>query len=128
MFEYKRPDWTYHAKGLWCSSQDFELPFITMIGSPNFGNFVKFKFICFYQFLPFVIKKKKIPGERSVKHDLECQFLAGTLNENLQYELSLERKNLYNYCHLFTEDTWLQSDRKIPYWVKAVVYMFRSYL
>lgn len=38
MFEYKRPEWTYHAKGLWLSTIQQELPFLTMIGSPNFGE------------------------------------------------------------------------------------------
>lgn len=37
MFEYNRPQWTYHAKGLWLYEDEKEYPVLTCIGSPNFG-------------------------------------------------------------------------------------------
>ncbi|KAK6626002.1 hypothetical protein RUM43_006306 [Polyplax serrata] len=103
IFEYKRPNWTYHAKGLWVNTEEIELPFITMVGSPNFG-------------------------ERSVNHDLECQFLLATADEKLQCDLYEERKLLYSKSHTFSEKVWNNPDRKIPAWVKVVVLFFRSYL
>lgn len=60
--EYKRPGWTYHAKGLWISLTDRALPSVTMIGSPNFG-------------------------QRSSERDLEAQALVITKNENLRQAL-----------------------------------------
>jgi len=42
MFEYYRPQWTYHAKGLWLYEEGDTYPILTCIGSPNFGlNFSK---------------------------------------------------------------------------------------
>lgn len=38
MFEYQRPGWTYHAKGLWVIPENSHLPCLTLIGSPNFGS------------------------------------------------------------------------------------------
>ena len=49
MYEYDRPDWSIHAKGIWLYNQKGHdsninrventenLPFLTMIGSPNYG-------------------------------------------------------------------------------------------
>jgi CDP-diacylglycerol--glycerol-3-phosphate 3-phosphatidyltransferase len=37
MFEYYRPKWTYHAKGLWLCEEDDTYPTLTYIGSSNFG-------------------------------------------------------------------------------------------
>lgn len=36
-YEFVRPGWTYHAKGLWYSMPGQQKPFFTLIGSPNFG-------------------------------------------------------------------------------------------
>ena len=35
MFEYRRPGWTFHGKGLWYCEAG--APLLTMVGSPNFG-------------------------------------------------------------------------------------------
>ncbi|KAL0272815.1 UNVERIFIED_CONTAM: hypothetical protein PYX00_005647 [Menopon gallinae] len=103
MYEYVRPGWTYHAKGLWLSTVENDLPFLTMIGSPNFG-------------------------ERSVKRDLECQFLIATDNKDLQRELWREKELLFGNCIEFTERTPTEADRVPPLWVKAVVLLFRTFL
>jgi CDP-diacylglycerol--glycerol-3-phosphate 3-phosphatidyltransferase len=60
--EYKRPGWTYHAKGLWIRKSKEKLPFFTMIGSPNFG-------------------------QRSSERDLEAQAVVVTENEQLRLKL-----------------------------------------
>lgn len=59
--EYKRPGWTYHAKGLWVKFND-GLPYLTMIGSPNFG-------------------------QRSSERDLEAQAVVMTENIELRNAL-----------------------------------------
>lgn len=37
-FEYERPDWTFHGKGLWYYLVEDEHPSVTLIGSSNYGN------------------------------------------------------------------------------------------
>ena len=37
LFEYLRPDWTFHAKGLWYYLPQSSYPIATMVGSPNYG-------------------------------------------------------------------------------------------
>lgn len=64
--EYKRPGWTYHAKGLWVKFND-GLPYITMIGSPNFG-------------------------QRSSERDLEAQAMVITENKDLRNALHKVKK------------------------------------
>lgn len=78
--EYKRPGWTYHAKGLWIKFKEQNLPYVTMIGSPNFG-------------------------QRSSERDLEAQAVVLTENKELRtalYKVCIrimmsENNHLYNY-------------------------------
>lgn len=70
--EYKRSGWTYHAKGLWIRWKDDKLPFLTMIGSPNFG-------------------------QRSSERDLEAQAIVITENEELRSAL----KKVCTFAALF---------------------------
>merc|ERR1719415_368739 len=38
MFEYQRPNWTFHGKGMWYyPTSILHYPIATLIGSPNFG-------------------------------------------------------------------------------------------
>lgn len=68
--EYLKKGWTYHAKGLWYYSPGSQLPCLTLIGSPNFG-------------------------ERSVKRDLETQLAIVTDNEELKKKMHMECNELY---------------------------------
>ncbi|CAG9834690.1 unnamed protein product [Diabrotica balteata] len=70
LYEYLREDWTYHAKGLWYYPPDKNVPTMTLIGSPNFG-------------------------ERSVKRDLETQVAIVTENPELSKNLDNECRRLY---------------------------------
>lgn len=72
--EYKRPGWTYHAKGLWVKFLNDDLPYLTMIGSPNFG-------------------------QRSSERDLEAQAMVITNNIELRKALHKVKKEdkLTNY-------------------------------
>ncbi|XP_077407775.1 CDP-diacylglycerol--glycerol-3-phosphate 3-phosphatidyltransferase, mitochondrial isoform X3 [Vanacampus margaritifer] len=62
LHEYHRPEWTFHAKGLWYYLHGQDRPCLTLIGSPNFGY-------------------------RSVHRDLEAQIAIVTENEQLQDQL-----------------------------------------
>lgn len=37
MWEYFRPNWTFHVKGLWFFPSHKSAPIMTLIGSSNFG-------------------------------------------------------------------------------------------
>lgn len=39
MYEYIRPGWTYHAKGLWYYPPGEDTAVLTLVGSSNFGEF-----------------------------------------------------------------------------------------
>ncbi|XP_064089434.1 CDP-diacylglycerol--glycerol-3-phosphate 3-phosphatidyltransferase, mitochondrial-like isoform X2 [Macrobrachium nipponense] len=92
LFEYQRPKWTFHGKGLWYYKPDQSLPFLTMIGSPNFGR-------------------------RSVNRDLESQLVIMTSNHPLQTALHGEQHHLYSSANLVTRQTFTQADRLVPYWI-----------
>ncbi|XP_042214342.1 CDP-diacylglycerol--glycerol-3-phosphate 3-phosphatidyltransferase, mitochondrial-like isoform X1 [Homarus americanus] len=96
MFEYQRPRWTFHAKGLWYYQPGHSLPSLTMIGSPNFGW-------------------------RSVNRDLETQVIVATRNTDLQVELHHEQERLYTSSTEVTGQTFTERERLVPYWVRLVM-------
>ncbi|XP_076764938.1 CDP-diacylglycerol--glycerol-3-phosphate 3-phosphatidyltransferase, mitochondrial-like isoform X1 [Xylocopa sonorina] len=102
LWEFIRPGWTYHAKGLWYSLPDQEKPCLTLIGSPNFGY-------------------------RSVKKDLETQIAIMTRNIQLQNELQKEYERLFSCAKRVTKKTFSEQDRIPPAWVCAIVVLFRYY-
>ncbi|KAK4874833.1 hypothetical protein RN001_014193 [Aquatica leii] len=71
--EYLREGWTYHGKGLWYYPPENQLPCMTLIGSPNFG-------------------------ERSVKRDLETQIAIITESDKLRKEMHEECARLPDSC------------------------------
>ena len=72
LFEYWRPKWTFHAKGLWYYLPESAYPIATMVGSANYGY-------------------------RSVEKDLEAQFTIVTRNEHLQKALHEESQRLFKH-------------------------------
>jgi CDP-diacylglycerol--glycerol-3-phosphate 3-phosphatidyltransferase len=70
LYEYQRHGWTFHAKGLWCYNQDEALPYMTLIGSSNFGY-------------------------RSKHRDLEAQLFLTTLDPALRAKLKEETDLLF---------------------------------
>ncbi|XP_043247951.1 CDP-diacylglycerol--glycerol-3-phosphate 3-phosphatidyltransferase, mitochondrial [Colletes gigas] len=102
LWEFIRPGWTYHAKGLWYSLPGQEKPCLTLIGSPNFGY-------------------------RSVKKDLETQIAVVTKNQKLQNELQKEHERLFSCAKPVTKKTFFEQDRIPPTWICALVVLFRYY-
>ena len=102
MFEYRRQGWTFHGKGLWYCDSDTGHPCLTMIGSPNFGY-------------------------RSEIRDLESQIVVVTQNKDLQERLHQEQKHLFDNSEMVTSETFVQEDRKVPFWVKCVVKFARKW-
>ncbi|KAI9319682.1 hypothetical protein BX666DRAFT_1915188 [Dichotomocladium elegans] len=102
--EYRRPGWTYHAKGLWATlTRDAGDIAVTMIGSPNFGH-------------------------RSSTRDLEAQALIITKNSQLQQALHKEVQGLHSHAQVVTEETFDRPDRQVPYGVRAATAMIKTML
>ena len=81
-----RPEWTFHAKGLWYSPPGEDHPVLTMVGSPNFG----------YR-LATVASLCTILVGRSVERDLETQMVVVTSNDGLRDRLKQERDALFKF-------------------------------
>ncbi|KAI9277743.1 hypothetical protein BC943DRAFT_344816 [Umbelopsis sp. AD052] len=101
--EFERPDWTYHAKGLWLYLQGEKYPAMTMIGSPNFGY-------------------------RSNERDLEAQAVVVTENAGLRKAIHQELELLRNYCEPVTDETFQRKERYVPYGVRIATSFVRSML
>ena len=99
VFEYLRPKWTFHAKGLWFYLPGSAYPCATMVGSANYGY-------------------------RSVEKDLEAQMTIVTRNQSLAESLHHEAERLFETSEAVTEKTL--TTRPIPLWVKMVVAYFRK--
>jgi len=102
MVEWQRPEWTFHAKGLWYSPPGEDRPVLTMVGSPNFGY-------------------------RSVERDLETQMVVVTSNEGLRDRLKEERDALFKFGTPVTAQTWEEAGRAVPWWVARVVGIARNF-
>ncbi|XP_061665643.1 CDP-diacylglycerol--glycerol-3-phosphate 3-phosphatidyltransferase, mitochondrial [Syngnathoides biaculeatus] len=102
LHEYHRPEWTFHAKGLWYYLHGQDRPCLTLIGSPNFGY-------------------------RSVHRDLEAQVAIVTENERLQDQLREEQEMLYQSSSEVSGSTFKQPDRHVKLWVKLVTPFIKNF-
>ncbi|KAK9502649.1 hypothetical protein O3M35_011377 [Rhynocoris fuscipes] len=102
MFEYIRDGWTFHAKGLWYTPPNSNLPCLTLIGSSNFGS-------------------------RSVRRDLETQIALITTNKSLRTRLREEEDNLIKYVDEFTPEIGTGPDRRPPLWVLTTMKLFKTF-
>jgi CDP-diacylglycerol--glycerol-3-phosphate 3-phosphatidyltransferase len=99
LYEYLRPSWTFHAKGLWLytsPSADSAGPALTLIGSPNFGY-------------------------RSVHRDLELQLALVTTNHRLRQQLHQEQAAVFAHSTAVTAEVFAAPDRYVPYWVRLII-------
>nr|CAD7196586.1 unnamed protein product [Timema douglasi] len=102
VYEFQRPGWTFHSKGLWYSPPGSMLPTLTLVGSSNFGA-------------------------RSVSRDLETQVAILTSNPKLQQDFANERDQLFSRGTLFTQNIISKPERIVPFWVHGVARLFRNY-
>jgi len=99
-FEYSRPGWTFHAKGVWIvDSTDYVA---TLMGSSNYGY-------------------------RSIHRDLEAQILLVTRNEKLKHRLNEERQRLFEWSQLVDSATFRQADHHVPRWLRYLARYIRNY-
>ncbi|XP_022313163.2 CDP-diacylglycerol--glycerol-3-phosphate 3-phosphatidyltransferase, mitochondrial-like isoform X1 [Crassostrea virginica] len=103
LYEYYRSQWTYHVKGLWYYLPNQNRPFLSMMGSSNFGH-------------------------RSVYRDVECQIALVTQNKQLQAQLHQEQTNFFANGVETNEVTFQQDDRYVPLWVRLASPFLRRYL
>ncbi|KAI1727332.1 PLD-like domain-containing protein [Ditylenchus destructor] len=92
--EYNRPDWTFHAKGIWIDSVDRHWA-ATFVGSSNFGY-------------------------RSVFRDLEVGTLLLTTDEALMRRISEERQYIMEFCSPMDSSVFLRKDHCVPMWIKML--------
>ncbi len=90
VYEYIRPRWTYHCKGMWIENNEEgankQSASITLVGSPNFG-------------------------QRSVYRDLESQLVVVTTNPSLKAALRREVTGILKHCEKVDDATWKRVDR-----------------
>ena len=103
VLEYCRPDWTYHAKGIWLYLPGQQLPSVSLIGSPNFGY-------------------------RSLERDLEAQIMLVTRNETLRRQMHQELEGISTHCERVTETLFLRKDRRTSFLVQLAMLFGRSFL
>lgn len=100
--EYKRPNWTFHGKGIWVTPPDESTPQLTVIGSSNYGA-------------------------RSQDRDLESQIIILTENENLRHQLHQEQQKMYQYSSPFNRNTLTEEKRLPKSWITLLVLLLKSY-
>jgi CDP-diacylglycerol--glycerol-3-phosphate 3-phosphatidyltransferase len=104
IFEYKRKNWTFHAKGMWYyPSNNNHLPIYTIIGSSNYGY-------------------------RSVFKDVEAQVLIYSKNKDLQAKFDDERKKIFDNKYLIKVNEYTISSTKLSKLTKLVAKFARNYL
>mmetsp|Transcript_14446 Transcript_14446/g.36837 ORF Transcript_14446/g.36837 Transcript_14446/m.36837 type:complete len:477 (-) Transcript_14446:417-1847(-) len=103
LHEYSREGWTYHAKGMWLSSSPTSPPFLSTIGSPNYGY-------------------------RSVKRDNEGQLAIISLDEGLQRQWQGELDTIRKDCQPITTSTFQGEDYSATLLNRALCALCKKYL
>ncbi|RIB15407.1 hypothetical protein C2G38_2018086 [Gigaspora rosea] len=99
--EYKRQNWTFHAKGLWCYLNEQQWPSLTIIGSSNYGH-------------------------RSTERDLEAQVILITTNDSLKKAMHDELNHLRENTIVVTNETFAQVNRKVPYLFRIITKIIKT--
>lgn len=94
---YNRPDWSFHAKGIWLFAPKF---FMTVVGSTNFGY-------------------------RSVYRDNEAQIVILSKNKRLECSFYDEHRALIADSRPILDEK--EDLPKVPFWVSCFATLFRSY-
>jgi CDP-diacylglycerol--glycerol-3-phosphate 3-phosphatidyltransferase len=104
LLEYARPGWEYHAKGIyWDPKSGVDKPAVTLVGSSNYGH-------------------------RSLRRDLECQFLVATSHLGLRAALEREKAALVAHAHLVEASSFEGLGRTAGVVHRVAVRLLRSFL
>ncbi|PVF95578.1 phospholipase D/nuclease [Serendipita vermifera] len=93
--EWERPEWTYHAKGIWIRPSIGQNPVVTVFGSTNLNS-------------------------RSANLDTELSFIMHTTSEELQQNLDEEAVNIWQNSEVVDENTWKKPERS-PSWTTHII-------
>eukprot|EP00963_Diacronema_lutheri_P008423 scaffold752_cov322-Pavlova_lutheri.AAC.20 len=103
IWEYNRPGWQFHGKGLWYTPPNEKDPVLTSIGSPNFGF-------------------------RSIRRDMECQFYLFTGNVELRNALREEMEHLHRHAKAIDPTDFQHEGRRSGPVARAATNLIRHYL
>ncbi|CAH8637046.1 unnamed protein product [Heterobilharzia americana] len=113
VYEYHRPKWTFHAKGLWIDGVDGEddstniRPYsLSLVGSSNYSY-------------------------RSLNRDVESQLFVCTFNKQFSQHLQEERNHIFSsmYCYPVTlSQLTHQTDYRLPWYTRFMLPVFRRYM
>lgn len=103
ILEYKRPEWTYHAKGIWYQKNNESLPSLTVLGSSNFGY-------------------------RSIYRDIESQVTIVTSNAKLQKSFNEERLAILKHSQIVSDKTFKQNRYRVPFFINYIANFLKHYL
>ncbi|KAH7107584.1 hypothetical protein BKA62DRAFT_683836 [Auriculariales sp. MPI-PUGE-AT-0066] len=103
LYEWHKPDWTYHAKGIWLSPAGSSLPYGTLFGSTNLSS-------------------------RSAHLDTELSFVLLTGDEPLRASLRDEISRMHTASTQVDEQTWATQDRAVGLKTKLLVALFGEML
>jgi CDP-diacylglycerol--glycerol-3-phosphate 3-phosphatidyltransferase len=98
----KAGGWTYHAKGLWVARSGETDPFVTLIGSCNYG-------------------------ERSFALDLEQDALIVTKNSELRKKLGDEQRRIVKHARRITREELSTGDRRTGLIVFILVWLIQLF-
>jgi len=99
LYTYDRPDWTFHAKGMWLDID--EGTYYYEFGSSNYGR-------------------------RSVERDLELQFSLISIKKQIRSKFQNEKTELWRYAKPF--DDIYKAKRSVPILSRLLSAMGKSYL
>ncbi|CAM9196400.1 unnamed protein product, partial [Lampetra fluviatilis] len=102
MFEYKRPGWTFHAKGLWVTLPHHDAPSLSLVGSTNFGR-------------------------RSAERDLEAQLCIATTSPSLRQQLRHEERCLLGWSSAVSAESLSAQTRGVRLWVRLLSPLLRHF-
>ncbi|VDB82845.1 unnamed protein product [Peniophora sp. CBMAI 1063] len=89
--EWHKPDWTYHAKGIWVSPSHSSAPYLTLFGSTNLNS-------------------------RSAHLDTELSFFMLTSSESVRRQLQAEQTAISAHA-----EPWKGAERRVRLGTKALV-------
>ncbi|KAI8825642.1 uncharacterized protein EV422DRAFT_563471 [Fimicolochytrium jonesii] len=101
--EWKKPGWTFHGKGLWCTPPKESDPVLTVIGSSNFGY-------------------------RSAYRDVEAQAVLITANKELRGRMKKNLDALWAHSDTVTRDDLNKPERVVHPGVAITTRVIRTML
>lgn len=101
--EYKKGEWTFHAKGLWLFENNEEKPSLTIIGSSNFSNrsYHKDTEIQFFLYSLCPKMKEKLSKENSRILSDTQEVNEKELKSDTEVRIKLRHKILYYFMNKF---------------------------